>query len=109
MLVLGGADLLNGTPVYDVKPYLPFADCVPQATGGFARAVEGEQMNVVYQADVSFLPPQTLSALTSLLQGDPRPHYHADPARVYAFEFWGVHVEFTCENGTLTVTKAAPV
>ena len=108
VLVLLGADLLDGTPVYDVKPYLPYADSIPTAVGGFADPVAAMSLRVVYKADVSFVPEKTLSALTSVLAGDPRPHYHADPDRVYAFEFSGLHVEFTCREDTLTVTRVCP-
>lgn len=104
-LVVAGADMLNGTPVYDVKPYLPFTDSVPEAAGGFAEGVRGDALQVEYEADVSFLSPETLSALTSLLAGDPRPHYQNDPGRVYAFEFGGLHVAFTCNGETAFVKE----
>ncbi len=104
-LVVSGADMLSGTPVYDVKPYLPFADSVPDAAGGFADAVRGDALRVEYEADVSFLPPETLAALTALLADDPRPHYQNDPNRVYAFEFAGLHVAFTCGGGTVFVKE----
>ena len=105
VLWVSGADLMSGTPIYDIKPYLPFADCIPSAVGGFAQAVSGNDLQVVYAEDTSALPPALLAALTDVLAGDPRPHYQDDPARVYAFEFGGYHVEFVCENKTLTVTK----
>lgn len=104
-LIVSGADMLDGTPIYDVKPYLPFADSVPEAAGGFAEDVRGQRLLVEYEADVSRLPAQTLSALTSLLAGDPRPHYQNDPGRVYAFEFGGLHVEFTCDGETAFVKE----
>ena len=105
VLIVRGADILSGTPVYDIKPYLPFADCVPAAVGGFAAAVAGDKLSVAYAADVSAVPQKTLSALTEVLRGDPRPQYQDDPARIYAFEMDGWHVEFRCEGGALTVTK----
>lgn len=104
-LVVSGADMLNGTPIYDIKPYLPFTDSIPDAAGGFADAVCGDILRVAYETDVSFLSPETLAALTSLLAGDPRPHYQTNPERVYAFEFSGLHVAFTCDGETAFVKE----
>ncbi len=104
VLAVGGADLLNGTPIYDIKPYLPFADCVPGAVGGFAEAAAGQRLEVRFAADAAFLPENVRTALTQVLRDDPRPHYQDDPARVYAFEFGGWHVEFTVSQGVAVVT-----
>ena len=104
VLYLEGADLTNGTPVYDVKPYLPFTDSVPHAVGGFAAEKAGLSLNVRYAADTAGMPAETLAALTAVLAQDPRPHYQNDPERIYAFEFSGWHVAFRCEDGTVTVT-----
>ena len=105
VLYLQGADLMDGTPVYDVKPYLPFADCVPSAVGGFADGAKAYALQVRYEADTAAVPPGTLAALTEVLSQDPRPHYQKDPDRIYAFEFSGWHVEFRCEGDFLTVTS----
>ena len=104
VLYVSGADLTDGTPIYDVKPYLPFTDCVPDAVGGYAAEVAGARLNVVFGMDTADLPADFVSQLTEVLAGDPRPHYQDDPARVYAFEFAGRHVEFTCDGKTATVT-----
>ena len=104
VLYVSGADLLDGTPIYDIKPYLPFTDAVPEATGGFAADVAGQRLQVSYQVDTAGLPAEYLAGLTEVLAGDPRPHYQADPERVYAFEFGGRHVEFTCDGETAIVT-----
>ncbi len=109
VLYVAGADMTDGTPIYDVKPYLPFADSVPDAVGGFADAVAGQRLRVEYKTDTALLPEETLRQLTEVLAGDPRPRYQDDPARVYAFEFGGYHVEFTCENGVCAVTRIAQI
>ena len=106
VLVVSGADLLDGTPIYDVKPYLSYADSVPDARNGYAEAVRDADADVVFVCDVSGFPPAQLECLRAVLAGDPRPHYQTDVTRVYAFEFDGVHVEFTAADGVLTVTKA---
>lgn len=105
VLYVSGADLTDGTPIYDVKPYLPFADAVPEAVGGFAQEVAGQRKTVEYAVDTAGLPGSFLSQLTGVLAGDPRPHYQNDPDRVYAFEFSGRHVEFTCNGDVITVVK----
>ena len=105
VLYVSGADLTDGTPIYDVKPYLPFADSVPEAVGGFAEEVYGQKKTVEYAVDTAGLPASFLSQLTEVLSGDPRPHYQNDPGRVYAFEFSGRHVEFICEGDVITVVK----
>ena len=105
VLYVSGADLTDGTPIYDVKPYLPFTDSVPDALGGYAAAVAGERLNVAYSVETADFPADFINQLTEVLAGDPRPHYQADPARVYAFEFGGRHVEFTSERKTAVVTQ----
>jgi len=105
VLYVSGADILSGTPIYDIKPYLPFTDSVPSASGGFADAVKGQRADVVFNCDVAAFSKKYISELTEVLSGDPRPHYQNDPERVYAFEFGDRHIEFTFKNGTVTVTK----
>lgn len=109
VLVVGGADLLDGTPVYDIKPYLPYADCVPDALGGYADAVRFADAEVRFACDVSFLSPDRLARLRAVLAGDPRPHYQTDADRVYAFEFDGLHIAFTVEDGTVTAREVTPL
>ena len=104
VLVVQGADMLSGTPVYDVKPYLPYSDAIPEATGGFAAGVMEQNAEVVFACDTSGVPETLLAELTAVLRQDPRVHYQNDPARVYAFEYADLHVEFTGNGGVLTVT-----
>jgi len=104
VLIVGGADLLDGTPIYDVKPYLPHADCHPEATGGFSSD------KVDYALTVDF-PPDLLSKIekdkrrvvVELLKQDPRPSYQSDPSRVYGMAYGGYNVKFTVKDGVLTV------
>lgn len=104
VLKVAGADLMNGTPIYDIKPYLPYADCRPEATGGFTDRTEKRRVEVEIPADVAEkIPDEERKALEAVLREDPRPAYQDDPDRVYAFEFGGRHVEFKVDGGLLTV------
>ena len=104
-LQVSGADLINGTPIYDIKPYLPYADCHPEATGGFTDQTEKRTVEVdIPQALRSRLTEREETSLRSVLREDPRPAYQEDPDRVYAFEFEKKHIEFTVREGVLTVT-----
>ena len=103
-LVVAGADLLDGTPIYDVKPYLPFTDAHPDALGGFADGVKEDALAVVFPEEYRQKVGEELAkVITSLLSQDPRPHYQDDPTRVYGFPYEGFEVRFTVQNGTLTV------
>ncbi len=105
VLRLAGADLMDGTPVYDVKPYVPYADCHPEALSGFA-ADSGKTLNVVFLEGVKEkVPSEKLAALTGVLANDPRPRYQKDPTRVYAMEFAGQEVKFRVEGEELTVCE----
>lgn len=109
MLDVSGADLMDGTPIYDVKPYLPYADCKPEAVGGFAASGEGRLLTV--QADETLLaglPARTREALLGVLAHDPRPSYQNDPDRVYGMAFGGCEVRFSVDGETLTVRSVAP-
>ena len=104
VLKVAGADLVNGTPIYDIKPYLPYADCRTDATGGFTDRTEKRRVEVeipVYLAGK--MSAESLKALKAVLREDPRPAYQEDPERVYAFEFGGKHIEFQVKNGVLRV------
>ena len=99
-----GADLMDGTPILDIKPYIPYADCRPEAVGGFAAAPAGETLEVVIpEGLLSRVPPQRREALRGVLAQDPRPHYQNDPHRVYGFGFAGMEVKFTVRGTCLTV------
>lgn len=104
VLRLRGADLVDGTPVLDVKPYLPYADCVPDALGGFAAAPAAPALAVDIPPDLlERVPPERRRALLGVLAQDPRPRYQKDPDRVYGFGFAGLEVRFSVADGVLTV------
>ena len=104
VLRVAGADLMDGTPIFDIKPYLPYADCRPEASGGFAPD-GGERLTVRYAPGAeALIPPEKRAALTGVLANDPRPRYQKDPERVYRLDFAGLTVSFSVDDGVLTVT-----
>ena len=103
-LLVGGADLMDGTPILDVKPYHPLSDCHPDALGGFASAKADYAVEVVFPPELEALVPQEKrAALRGVLALDPRPAYQDDPARVYGVRYAHYNVKFTVADGTLTV------
>ena len=106
VLLVAGADLMDGTPIYDVKPYLPYADSHPEATGGFAPD-PGATLQVAFAPGAEEkIPADKREALRGVLANDPRPRYQHDPERVYAMSFAGLTLRFRVEGETLTVTEA---
>ena len=104
VLHVSGVDLADGTPIFDIKPYLPYADCRPDAAGGFTDAVPRVLLRV--EADAALLsriPPDKREALLGVLENDPRPAYQSSPDRVYGFPFAGYEVRFRVSGGVLTV------
>lgn len=111
VLHIRGADLMDGTPVLDIKPYLPYADCIPEAAGGFAAVPAGETLEVEIPPELlERVPPERREALRGVLALDPRPRYQEDPDRVYGFGFAGLEVRFSVAGKRLTVREieAAP-
>ena len=109
-IVVSGADLMDGTPIVDIKPYLPYADSVPDAKGGFASSVAGENLHVRIPPEIATeiagrLPEDKREALVVILRQDPRPHYHDDPERIYGLAFAGMNVKFKVDGDTLTVVS----
>lgn len=106
VLRVRGADLMDGTPILDIKPYLPYADCRPEAVGGFASVPAGETLAVECPPELwEKVPPQRREALRAVLALDPRPRYQEDPERVYGFGFAGLEVRFSVEGGVLRVRE----
>ncbi len=104
VLVVDGADLKNGTPIYDVKPYLAYADSKPDAVDGFAKEAQSYSLTVEYkEGTVEKIPEEKFEALTELLSQDPRPSYHDDENRVYGFSFGDCEVHFKVKNNVLKV------
>ena len=99
-----GADLMDGTPILDIKPYIPYADSHPEALGGFAAVPAGETLEVVIPPGLlEKVPESRREALRGVLAQDPRPHYQEDPERIYGFGFAGMEVKFSVEGNRLTV------
>ena len=106
VMKVAGADLMNGTPIYDIKPYLPYADCRPEATGGFTDRTEKRTVTVeIPEETAKKMNPEDRKALEAVLREDPRPAYQDDPERIYAFEFGGRHVEFRVADQVLSVIR----
>ena len=104
VLIVSGADLMDGTPIYDIKPYLPVADCHPEALGGFATKVEQHFLQVEIPEEwKARIPEDKLTALEGVLREDPRPAYQKDPERIYGMPFAGMDVHFQVKEGILTV------
>lgn len=107
-LRVSGADLMNGTPIYDIKPYLPYTDSHPDAVGGFADQKLNDNLKVNFPNELLMLIPENKkSALLELLSEDPRPHYISNSDRVYGFEFADFEIKFKVENNVLTVLEVA--
>ena len=105
VLYVSGADLMDGTPIFDVKPYVPYADCRPDAVGGFAGEAPENRLAVdIPPALLERIPENRREALAGVLALDPRPPYQDDPDRVYGFGFARAEVRFTVRDGVLTVT-----
>ena len=104
VLVVRGADLMDGTPIFDVKPYVPYADAWPEARAGFAPDAGGTLRVDCPPALLEKLPEGKRAALLELLSRDPRPRYQKDAERVYAMRYAGYRVRFTADGGKLTVT-----
>ena len=107
-----GVDLMDGTPILDIKPYLPFTDSHPDAKGGFAEEQnkKTEPLEVEIPSDIARLfDTERLEALRGVLAADPRPHYQEAPERTYALEFASYEVKFQVREGKAIVTEANPL
>ena len=106
VLHIRGADLMDGTPILDIKPYIPYADAHPEALGGFAAVPAGETLEALIPPDMlEKIPPERREAMRGVLAQDPRPHYQDDPERIYGFGFAGMEVRFSVEGSRLTVRE----
>ena len=104
-IAVTGADMANGTPVLDIKPYLPYTDSVPDAACGFSGAGMDHRLEVEIPPEKALLfPPEKLETLIAVLADDPRPAYSEDESRVYGFGFAGYEIKFKAHGGRLTVT-----
>jgi len=103
---VAGADLMDGTPIFDIKPYIPYADCKADAVGGFTDTADEYLLDVDFPTDLlDKLPMEKRQAAVAVLSHDPRPSYQRKPGRVYGIEFAGFDIRFTVEDKTLTVVE----
>ena len=110
VLHVGGADLMDGTPIFDIKPYVPYADAHPEAVGGFTDTADAFLLDVAFpDALLAILPAEKRQAAISVLSHDPRPSYQRKPDRVYGLTFAGYDIRFTVEDTILTVVAVDPV
>lgn len=104
VVIVSGADLMDGTPILDIKPYLPYVDCRTDAVGGFTDVVERKTLEVTFPPELlTRIPAEKREALIGVLGQDPRPAYQKDPERRYGLSFAGFDVRFTVEGERLTV------
>ncbi len=104
VLYVSGADMMDGTPIYDIKPYLAYTDAHPEALGGFALQQKDGILTVAFpKAYLDKVPVELQQGLTEILSQDPRPQYQQDPERVYTMSFAGLEVSFTVDGSLLTV------
>ena len=105
-----GADILDGTPIYDIKPYLPYADSIPDAVGGFTESLEERRLEVEFPSDLlERVNEGKREALKAVLAADPRPSYQSDPEREYGMRFAEYEVKFKVEGKRLTVTEVEKI
>ena len=110
VLHVGGADLMDGTPIFDIKPYIPYADSHPEALGGFTDTAGDFLLEVDFPpALLELLPESKRTAAIGVLSHDPRPSYQRKPGRVYGLPFAGFDIRFTVEQEKLTVCEVVPL
>lgn len=104
VLHVAGADLMDGTPIFDIKPYIPYSDCKPGATGGFTDTAARQTLSVNFPAEMlEKFPEDKREAAIGVLCQDPRPSYQHDPSRTYGLPFAGFDIKFQVNDDTLTV------
>lgn len=109
VLHVTGADLMDGTPVYDIKPYVAYSDAIPDAAGGFTEKVRDYRLSVEIPKHLLEMIPKVLQeTVRQLLEQDPRPSYQEDPERIYGMPYGGMDIRFRVEEGTLTVVSVEP-
>ena len=104
-ITVKGADLMNGTPIYDIKPYIPYSDSIDGAKGGFTEKYDFNELTVCANDELKQKAGAKWDALCSVLKNDPRPAYQNDSERVYGFKFADFEVKFSVDGDTLTVLE----
>lgn len=106
ILWVSGADLMNGTPILDIKPYLPHSDSIPEAKGGFSTQVAWQTLQVEIPDNLlELIPQEHQESIVQLLSQDPRPAYQNDPTKVYGVTYSNLNIRFTVNNGILSVVE----
>ncbi len=106
VLHVGGADLMDGTPIFDIKPYIAYSDCHPEAAGGFTDTAEDFLLQVEFPPHLlALFPEDKRAAAVGILSHDPRPSYQRTPDRIYGLTFAGLNIRFTVDGHTLTVLE----
>lgn len=109
LLHVAGADLLDGTPIYDIKPYIPYADCIQEATDGYTGPTKGHRLEVEFAPGVAeSLDDDTLDQIRQLLALDPRVSYDSDPAKVWGMSYGRWNIRFTVSGGIASVVEIQP-
>lgn len=107
---VAGADLMDGTPIFDIKPYIPYSDCQPDALGGFTATAGDFLLKVDFPEDLIIqIPEAKRTALMEVLSHDPRPSYQRSSERVYGLPFAGFDIRFTVCDSVLSVTEVIPL
>lgn len=107
VILVSGCDMIDGTPIFDIKPYLPYCDSIPEAKAGFTEGLEERKLTVDIPDDIlNIIPQEKRQFLFDVLKGDPRPSYQNDAARVYGFEILDLEIKFRVEDKLLTVISA---
>jgi len=106
IIYVSGADLMDGTPIYDIKPYLPLADCIPEALGGFSENTKSRELIVEFPENLlNLIPADKQTELLKVLESDPRPSYQNDNERIYGFYFCCFEILFKVNDGVLRVVE----
>ena len=109
-LHVSGVDLMDSTPIFDIKPYVPYSDCHPEARGGFTTRLADRTLQVTFpEALRAPFSPEQQAAVVGILERDPRPHYHTDPERVYGMPFAGYDIRFCVRDGVAEVLAVVPL
>ena len=104
VVLVEGVDMMDGTPIYDVKPYLPYVDCKMDAAGGFAEQHKNDGLQVEFEKNLELcVPEEHRTVLRQILAQDPRPSYQEDPERIYGMDYAGMRIRFRVADGCLRV------
>ncbi|MDO5523541.1 MAG: tRNA (N6-threonylcarbamoyladenosine(37)-N6)-methyltransferase TrmO [Bacteroidia bacterium] len=110
VLHVSGVDMMDGTPIFDIKPYIPYTDSHPEATGGFTDTINKQPLKVIFPNRLlSRIPAEKRQTLTEVLSLDPRPSYQNDPERIYGLSFAGFDIRFSVNKDTLVVGEIIPL